>query len=129
MQLFITLGFLSIASGFRLSMRAATGVRSLSMSAGEFSIPDQPARFARAKKEGNKRYLDIDSVYNPSYLKGKTALVTGGNRGLGLAITNELVKQGSPAPAFCPPFHSSWLKCHLSLSLHIIGCNQVQMLS
>ena len=44
---------------------------------------------------GNKRMLEIDSFYSPSYLKGKSVLVTGGNRGLGLAITNELVKQGT----------------------------------
>lgn len=60
-----------------------------------YSIPDQPARFANAKKENNKRFLDIDSVYNPAYLKGKNVLVTGGNRGLGLSITNELVAQGA----------------------------------
>lgn len=41
------------------------------------SIPDQPLRFALAKQEGNKRMLDIDSVYNPSLLKGRTVLVTG----------------------------------------------------
>lgn len=39
--------------------------------------------------------LDVESFYDPAYLKGKTALVTGGNRGLGLAITNELVAQGA----------------------------------
>ena len=27
-------------------------------------------------------YLDVASVYDGSYLKGKTVLVTGGNRGL-----------------------------------------------
>jgi hypothetical protein len=45
----------------------------------KYSIPNQPQRFANAKAEGNKRYLDIDSVYNPAYLKGKTVLVTGNN--------------------------------------------------
>jgi FlaA1/EpsC-like NDP-sugar epimerase len=44
--------------------------------------------------EGNKRMLEIDSFYKPEYLKGKCVLVTGGNRGLGLAITEELVNRG-----------------------------------
>lgn len=38
--------------------------------------------------------LEIDSFYKPEYLKGKCVLVTGGNRGLGLAITEELVIRG-----------------------------------
>lgn len=44
--------------------------------------------------KGNKRMLEIDSFYKPEYLKGKCVLVTGGNRGLGLAITEELVIRG-----------------------------------
>jgi NAD(P)-dependent dehydrogenase (short-subunit alcohol dehydrogenase family) len=39
--------------------------------------------------------LNIDSVYNPAYLKSKTVLVTGGNRGIGLALAKELKSQGS----------------------------------
>ena len=34
-----------------------------------YSMPDQPARFAKAKAEDNKRFLDIDSVYEPSFIK------------------------------------------------------------
>jgi len=62
-----------------------------------FSLADQVARFARAKEENNRRYLDIDTVYDGSYLKGKRVLVTGGNQGLGLAIVRELVAQGAEA--------------------------------
>jgi len=59
-----------------------------------YSIPDQPARFARAKTQQNQRYLDITSVYNPAFLKGKRVAITGANRGIGLALAQEVVAQG-----------------------------------
>ena len=60
-----------------------------------YTIADQPARFARAKKENNQRYLDIASVYDPSFLKGKRVAVTGANRGIGLALATELTNSGA----------------------------------
>jgi hypothetical protein len=60
-----------------------------------YSIPDQPARFARAKQENNQRYLDISSVYDPGFLKGLRVAVTGANRGIGLALATELTEAGA----------------------------------
>lgn len=60
-----------------------------------YTIPDQPARFARAKQEKNARYLDITTAYDPAYVKGKRVAVTGANRGIGLALSKELVAQGA----------------------------------
>jgi len=59
-----------------------------------YTIPDQPARFARAKEQNNQRYLDIETVYDPAYLKGKRVAITGANRGIGLQLATELVAQG-----------------------------------
>lgn len=64
-------------------------------------MADQVARFAKAKEDENSRYLDISSVYDGGDLSGKRVLVTGGNRGLGLAIVNELVAIGATALVVC----------------------------
>jgi hypothetical protein len=85
---------LQLTSSFLKSNRANVGKLSKLFSSDKYSLADQPARFAKGKSENSKRMLDIDSLYDPSFLKDKTVLVTGGNRGLGLAITQELVKQG-----------------------------------
>lgn len=66
-----------------------------------YSLADQTARFERAKTEKNERYLNIDSVYDGSILKGQRVLVTGGNRGLGLTLVLELVKQGADVVVVC----------------------------
>lgn len=67
----------------------------------KYSIPDQPARFAKAKEENNQRYLNIESVYDGSYLKGLRVAVTGANRGIGLALAKELTEQGAKLVALC----------------------------
>jgi hypothetical protein len=81
--------------------RAAFHRTALSMSDDRYTIPDQPARFARAKKENNQRYLDITTVYDGSFLKGKRVAVTGANRGIGLALATELAEQGAKLVAIC----------------------------
>jgi NAD(P)-dependent dehydrogenase (short-subunit alcohol dehydrogenase family) len=68
---------------------------------GKYSLADQVARYAQAKEEKNERYLDISSVYDGGDLSGKRVVVTGGNRGLGLEITKELVGIGATAIVIC----------------------------
>lgn len=91
----------SSASQARAFVAAANPSRrltSLKMSgedSSRYSLADQPARFARAKKENNQRYLDITTVYDPSYLKGLRVAVTGANRGIGLALATELTEAGA----------------------------------
>jgi short chain dehydrogenase len=60
-----------------------------------YTLADQVARFARAKAENNQRYLDITTVYDPSFLKGLRVAITGANRGIGLAIATEIVSAGA----------------------------------
>ena len=62
----------------------------------KYSIADQPARFAKDKEEGNVRVIDIDFAgYNPESFSGKRVLVTGATRGLGLALAQELARNGA----------------------------------
>jgi len=79
--------FAGIMAGMKLLSRL--GVRR------KYTIANQPARFARAKAEGNKRYIDLESIYDPAFIKGKTVLVTGCNRGIGLALCKELIACGA----------------------------------
>jgi len=78
-------------------VRSVYSKSSLQMSSSQdrFTIPDQPARFARAKAENNERYLDITTVYDPAYIKGKRIAITGANRGIGLELSKEVTKQGA----------------------------------
>ncbi len=71
------------------------------MSSSEFSIPDQPQRFANAKADNNARYLDITTVYDPAYLNGARVGITGANRGIGLALAKELKAVGAKIVALC----------------------------
>jgi len=60
-----------------------------------FSLADQVKRFERAKAESNERFLDVGTVYDGASLKGQRVLLTGGNKGLGLAIATELSARGA----------------------------------
>lgn len=70
-----------------------------------YSDPDQKARHAQHVAENNQRVLDIDSVFKGADLKGKRVLVTGTDKGLGLALVKELVKHGAKVSGTCR--HSS----------------------
>lgn len=100
LRLFTTTA-ITVTSGFSIARptsntfhRSIATPSALAMSADRYTIPDQPARFARAKAEKNERYLDIETVYDPSYLKGKRVAITGANRGIGLSLAKELTAQG-----------------------------------
>ena len=94
------LGFATPQRAFTKSITSSK--TTLAMADSErYTIPDQPARFARAKAENNERYLNIESVYDGSYLKGKRVAITGANRGIGLSLAKELVAQGGKLVAIC----------------------------
>lgn len=61
----------------------------------EYSTPDQQKRYAAALASRKKRFVDIEALYEPGYLKNKRVLITGANRGLGLALAVEMVQHGA----------------------------------
>lgn len=67
----------------------------------EYSLADQVQRFANAKADKFERFLDIDTVYDGSPLKGKRVLITGGNRGLGFSIVKQAVADGATVLVLC----------------------------
>jgi len=89
----------SVTGAMMAQITAASQTSRLAQSAlqcsAEYSMADQQARFAKAKEDKDERYLNIESVYDGSSLKGKRVLLTGGNRGLGFEIAKELVAQGA----------------------------------
>jgi NADPH:quinone reductase-like Zn-dependent oxidoreductase len=79
-----------------------SSVTSLTMSeSSRYSNPNQVERFATAKKENIQRYLDITTVYDSSFLKGKRVAITGANRGIGLALAKEVTEAGAKLIAIC----------------------------
>mmetsp|Transcript_352 Transcript_352/g.693 ORF Transcript_352/g.693 Transcript_352/m.693 type:complete len:282 (-) Transcript_352:410-1255(-) len=68
---------------------------------GGYSDPDQPRRFKAMQDAKADRLVKLDELYEGKKLAGKVVLVTGSNRGLGLAITKELVAQGAKVVATC----------------------------
>lgn len=64
-----------------------------------FSLANQPERFAMQQATNDAVAMRIESVYEPSLLAGKRVLVTGCNRGLGLAIATELKTAGASVVA------------------------------
>ncbi len=67
----------------------------------DYSIADQRVRFARARAEQNTRILDIDRVYDGSLFRDQRGLVTGANRGIGLALVRELLGRGTRVIGSC----------------------------
>ena len=65
----------------------------------QFSDPDQPKRHANNLKNGT--YDRFEKAYDPTWMKNQNVLVTGSNRGIGLALTRELVNAGAQVSATC----------------------------
>ena len=90
-----------VAAPRSASVRTVTRAMGATIPEGDhFTMPDQPARFAKGKAENNTRMLTTD-FYDGSFLKDQRVLVTGGNRGIGLALVKELVACGANVIVTC----------------------------
>ena len=83
-----------------MATKAAKGAAAQPPAPG-FTEPDQVARFAQAKESKDVRVLDIDQVYDPSWMKGARVLVTGANRGIGLSLAKEAIQKGIRMKTSC----------------------------
>ena len=89
------------AAPARASVRTVTRAMGAKIPEGDhFTMADQPARFAKGKAENNARMLTTE-YFDGSFLKGQRVLVTGGNRGIGLALVKELVECGASVVVTC----------------------------
>jgi hypothetical protein len=90
-----------VAAPRSASVRTVTRAMGATIPEGDhFTTADQPARFAKGKAENNARMLTTD-FYDGSFLKDQRVLVTGGNRGIGLALVKELVACGANVIVTC----------------------------
>jgi NAD(P)-dependent dehydrogenase (short-subunit alcohol dehydrogenase family) len=81
-------------------MKAVEGARAQPPAEG-FTEPDQVKRFAAAKEKGDVRVLDIEQVYDASWMKGARILITGANRGIGLGLAKEAARCGAVVVGAC----------------------------
>ena len=58
-------------------------------------MADQVARFAHQKATSDTRALNIEQHFNGLDLEGKYIVITGTNRGLGLALVKEAIANGA----------------------------------
>jgi NAD(P)-dependent dehydrogenase (short-subunit alcohol dehydrogenase family) len=100
---YATLGgiFLGVLGSAVVRAMNKSSSRSCKEESNRFSLADQPLRFKLGKDNKCQRMLNIESLFEPEKLKGKTVLVTGANRGLGLAIAKQLVACEAKLYATC----------------------------
>ena len=82
-----------------------------------FSDPDQPARFAAQKAADDSRALRIEEHFVGSRLAGQRVLITGSNRGIGLAMVCLSIPCSTTFTSFFTLFHPGFHHpLHLSCS-------------